>query len=122
MGSSLKDKMASLSPERQACIREETARLQAEYMTIQDLRKARELTQTRLGELLGKNQVTIAQMEKRTDMLLSTLRSYVEAMGGQLNIVVQFPDRDPVVLQGLGDDFDPESVPEPTPRTEAIPS
>ena len=65
MGSSLQDKMASLSPERQARIREETARLQAEYMTIQDLRKARELTQTRLGELLGKNQVTIAQMEKR---------------------------------------------------------
>ena len=122
MGSSLQDKMASLSPERQARIREETARLQAQYMTIQDLRKARELTQTRLGELLGKNQVTIAQMEKRTDMLLSTLRSYVEAMGGQLNIVVQFPDRDPVVLQGLGDSFSPESDPEPTPRTEAIPS
>lgn len=120
MGTSLKDKMASLSPERQARIRKETERLQAEYLTIQDLRKAREMTQTRLAEILGKNQVTIAQMEKRSDMLLSTLRSYVEAMGGHLDIVVQFPDREPVVLQGLGEDFVPVPSTEMT-QTDATP-
>ncbi len=119
MNTSLKDKMASLPPERQARIREETARLQAEYMTIQDLRKAREMTQARLGEMLGKSQVTIAQMEKRTDLMLSTLRSYVEAMGGHLDIVVQFPDRDPVVLQGLGEDFTPAASPVTPLQTEA---
>ena len=101
MSTSLTEKMAALSPERQERIEAETARLQAEYMTMQDLRKARELTQVRLAEILGKSQVTIAQMEKRTDVLLSTLRSYIEAMGGHLDLVVRFPDREPVVLQGL---------------------
>ncbi|MGE0715867.1 MAG: helix-turn-helix domain-containing protein [Alphaproteobacteria bacterium] len=75
--------------------------LAAEYFTLQQLRKARELTQVQLGALLGKNQVAIAQLERRTDMLLSTLRSYVEAMGGSLSLVVQFPDRDPVYLAGV---------------------
>jgi len=101
MGTSLKEKMAALSPERRERIKAETARLQAEYMTMQDLRRAREMTQVRMAEILGKSQVTIAQMEKRTDVLLSTLRSYIEAMGGHLDLVVRFPDREPVVLQGL---------------------
>jgi DNA-binding XRE family transcriptional regulator len=104
MGTSLQEKMAALDPARQARIKAETERLQAEYMTLQDLRKAREMTQVRLAEILGKSQVTVAQMEKRTDVMLSTLRSYIEAMGGQLDLVVRFPDREPVVLQGLSDD------------------
>ena len=108
MGTSLQEKIASLSLERQARIKDETARLQANYMTMQDLRKARKMTQVRLAERLGKSQVTIAQMEKRTDLLLSTLRSYVEAMGGRLELVVQFPDRNPVVLQGLSEEIEPQ--------------
>lgn len=104
MGTTLKDKMAALDPERQARIRAETERLQAEYMTMQDLRKARQMTQVRMAEILGKTQVTIAQMEKRTDVMLSTLRSYIEAMGGKLDLVVHFPDREPVVLKGLSED------------------
>jgi hypothetical protein len=122
MGTSLKDKMAALDPARQARIRAETERLQAEYMTIQDLRKAREMTQVRLAEILGKSQVTVAQMEKRTDVMLSTLRSYIEAMGGQLDLVVRFPDREPVVLQGLSDDGPSPNPSTPSsPRTEATP-
>lgn len=109
MGTSLKDKMASLSSERQARIRDETARLQAEYLTMEDLRKARKMTQVRMAEILGKSQVTIAQMEKRTDVLLSTLRSYIEAMGGRLDLVVRFPDREPVILQGLTEEMEPQS-------------
>ena len=104
MGTSLKDKLTALDPARQARIKAETERLQAECMTMQDLRKAREMTQVRVAEILGKSQVTVAQMEKRTDVMLSTLRSYIEAMGGQLDLVVRFPDREPVVLQGLSDD------------------
>jgi transcriptional regulator with XRE-family HTH domain len=80
------------------------AKLVEEYRTLQRLRRARELTQTQLGELLGKDQVSISQLEKRTDMLLSTLRSYVEAMGGTLNLVVQFEDHAPVILSGLAED------------------
>jgi hypothetical protein len=49
-------------------------------------------------------------MEKRTDVLLSTLRSYIEAMGGRLDLVVQFPDREPVILQGLSDEIEPHDA------------
>jgi transcriptional regulator with XRE-family HTH domain len=94
--------------------RAEAARRAAEraelYVTLQALRKARELTQVQLANILGKNQVAISQIEKRTDMLLSTLRSYVQAMGGNLSIVVQFPDREPVILAGLDDD-EPAAAP-----------
>ncbi|MGH8056682.1 MAG: helix-turn-helix domain-containing protein [Candidatus Entotheonellia bacterium] len=122
MGTSLQEKMAALDPARQARIKAETERLQAEYMTLQDLRKAREMTQVRLAEILGKSQVTVAQMEKRTDVMLSTLRSYIEAMGGQLDLVVRFPDREPVVLQGLRDDGPaPHSSGPSSPRTKATP-
>jgi transcriptional regulator with XRE-family HTH domain len=72
-----------------------------EYKTLQQLRKARELTQNQLAELWGKDQVSISQLEKRSDMLISTLRSYVEAMGGSLNLVVQFEGQAPVILSGL---------------------
>lgn len=77
-----------------------------EYHTLQDLRKARELTQVRMAELMGKSQDNISRIEQRSDVLLSTLRSYVEAMGGKLDLRVQFPDRAPVILEGFtaGDD------------------
>jgi DNA-binding XRE family transcriptional regulator len=107
MGTSLQEKLALLAPERQQRIQAETDRLQAEYLPLRDLRQARQLTQVRLAEILGKSQVTIAQMERRTDILLSTLRSAIEAMGGQLEIVVRFPDRVPVVLQGLSAEVAP---------------
>jgi transcriptional regulator with XRE-family HTH domain len=103
MGTTLNDKIAQLDPDHQAEIAAEAERLRAEYLTLKDLRKARELTQVQLAELLGQNQVSIAKLEKRTDILLSTLRRYVEAMGGRLDLVVAFPDRPPVYLDGLGD-------------------
>lgn len=114
MTTSLQEKMATLPPERQQWIRAETARLQAAYLTLQEVRKARAMTQVRLAELLGKSQVTIAQVEKRTDLLLSTLRSYIEALGGQLELVVRFPERDPIILQGLCAEDEP--VPSHTQR------
>ena len=51
----------------------------------------------------------IAKLEKRTDLLLSTLRRYVEAMGGKLNLFVEFPDRPPVLLDGIGEVDEPAS-------------
>ena len=53
------------------------------------------------AESLGIGQERVSRLEKRSDLLLSTLRSYVEAMGGNLQIVAQFPDRPPIVLTGL---------------------
>lgn len=75
-----------------------------EFKTLQQLRKARSLTQEYVGQKLGKKQVSVAQLEKRSDFLLSTLRSYVEALGGDLDLVVRFKDRPPVVLAGVGDE------------------
>lgn len=86
-------------------------RLHAEYLTLQELRKAMKLTQEQLAEMLEIRQATIAQTEKRSDLMLSTLRSYVEAMGGKLSLTAEFPDRAPVSLVGFGDFNDTEEPP-----------
>jgi len=54
-----------------------------------------------MAKKLKVGQDTVSRVEKRTDMLLSTLSGYVEAMGGELNVVAEFPDRPPVRLQML---------------------
>jgi transcriptional regulator with XRE-family HTH domain len=73
-----------------------------ELATLKDLRQAAQQTQAQLAAALGVGQDTISRLEKRSDMLLSTLRHYVESMGGQLNLVAQFPNRPPVVIEHLG--------------------
>lgn len=103
MGTTLKEKLEQLDPDRKAKIEAEADRLHAEYLTLQELRKAKQLTQVQLAQSLGVRQESIAQMEKRSDLLVSTLRSYVEAMGGRLNLSVEFPGKAPVSLEGLGD-------------------
>ena len=97
------DVLNSLSAEERLAIAARGRELVAEYLTLQDLRKARTLTQERMAELLGINQENVSRLEKRTDLLLSTLSSYVSAMGGRLRIVAEFPGRPPVVLSGLSD-------------------
>ena len=61
-------------------------------MPLNELRQARGLSQKMLAEVLHGQQPAIAKIEKRTDMYLSTLRSHIEAMGGELDIVARFPD------------------------------
>jgi transcriptional regulator with XRE-family HTH domain len=61
-------------------------------MPLQELRRARQLSQEQLAEELGATQPEISKIEHRTDMYVSTLRRFVEAMGGQLEIVARFPD------------------------------
>jgi len=63
-------------------------------MPLQELRQAHQMSQERLAQLLTTKQANISRMERRTDMYISTLRSYIEAMGGQLDIVARFPDGD----------------------------
>lgn len=92
-----------LDADRRARIEAEADRLHTEYLTLQELRKAKDLTQVQLAEVLGISQATVAKYERQSDLLLSTLGSYVKAMGGKLNLVVQFPGKEPVTLEGLGD-------------------
>ena len=84
---------AKMGPERVTASRAR-AKMIIEEMPLMQLRNAREMTQTRLAEVLSVDQGRISKLEKRTDMYLSTLRSYVEAMGGTLEIRAVFPDGD----------------------------
>jgi len=99
--STLKERMKALPPARRKKIEARAAKLIAEEASLCELRQALKLTQEQLAEALGIGQEGISKLEKRSDLLLSTLRSYVEAMGGHLSIVAEFPDRPPVVLAGL---------------------
>ena len=76
-----------LPSKRRAKIKARTAELIAEEMTLRDLRNAMELTQKRMAEMLGIGQDSVSRLEQRSDLLLSTLQSYVEAMGGTLHVI-----------------------------------
>lgn len=98
------EKIKKLSAAQRKKVEARSAALLAEEMTLRDLRKARELTQARVAEQLGITQDGVSRLEKRSDLLLSTLRKSVEAMGGRLSLVAEFPDRAPVVLTGIAGD------------------
>ena len=66
------------------------AELTAE-MPLRELRQAMALTQQDLADRLQVNQPAVAKLEQRTDMYISSLRSYIESIGGQLRIVASFP-------------------------------
>lgn len=82
---------AKMAPESQARVEAKAQKLLAE-MPLNELRQARGLSQKVLAEVLHVQQPSIAKMEKRTDMYISTLRSHIEAMGGQLEVIARFPD------------------------------
>ena len=84
---------AKMSPERRAKIAKEVEKALAE-MPLHELRNARGLSQKMLAEALNIQQPAIAKLERRTDMYISTLRSHIEAMGGQLEIIARFQDGD----------------------------
>ena len=98
---SLDEMMATLDPERRGKIEERAAELIAEEMTLRELRKARKLTQVSVARELGISQDAVSRLEQRSDVLLSTLRRTVEAMGGTLSLIARFPDRPPVELSGI---------------------
>jgi DNA-binding XRE family transcriptional regulator len=72
-----------------------------ELATLKDLRLAVQQTQAEMAATLNVGQDTISRLEKRSDMLLSTLRRYIEGMGGKLELVAHFPNRPPVVIEHL---------------------
>ncbi|HEY7395007.1 MAG TPA: XRE family transcriptional regulator [Gemmatimonadaceae bacterium] len=92
---------AKMSPERRARAAERTKAMLAE-LPLQELRRARELTQATLAETMECGQDEISKLERRADMLVSTLRRYVEAMGGRLDIVATFPEGE-VRIANLGE-------------------
>jgi transcriptional regulator with XRE-family HTH domain len=97
----LRERMDSLPSARREKIEARAAALVAEEMSLRDLRKARKKTQIRVARELGIKQENVSRLEKRADLLISTLRGYVEAMGGELRLVAEFPDRPPITLTGI---------------------
>jgi len=87
-----------LSPAERKKVEDRAAEIIAEEMTLRDLRKARRLTQARLARKLGITQDSVSRLETRSDLLLSTLRKTLKAMGGDIRIVAEFSDRAPLVL------------------------
>lgn len=102
MTATLKEMIDRLPPARQRKVKARASALIAEAMTLRDLRLARRHTQTSLARKLKIGQHSVSRLEQRSDLLLSTLRDYVSAMGGSLELVARFPDRPDVVLTGLG--------------------
>ncbi len=86
------------TPEERAHVEARIALLIEEELTLQDLRQAQHLTQERMAELMGVRQENVSRLERRADLLLSTLSSYVAAMGGKLRLMAEFPDRHPVAI------------------------
>ena len=96
--------LAQLPEERRRRIEQWAAELIAEELTLREVRRARRLTQARLSKKLKIGQEGVSRIEKRSDLYISTLRSNVEGVGGKLKLVVELPDRPPVILSGLGED------------------
>jgi transcriptional regulator with XRE-family HTH domain len=100
---SLEEMLATESEKFRQSVKQRTAELIAEELNLRELRRLRKLTQARLSKKLKIGQEGVSRIEKRTDLYLSTLRSYVEGLGGKLSLTVEFPDRAPVVLSGFGE-------------------
>ena len=102
---SLDEILNEMSAERRARIDRLAQEFRAE-INLRELRRLRKLTQARLSKKLKIGQEGVSRIEKRTDLYLSTLRSYVEGVGGKLSLIVEFPDHAPVILAGLGENAD----------------
>jgi transcriptional regulator with XRE-family HTH domain len=79
------------TPKRRQKVEAKKSALRA-AMPLYELRQARAMTQKALGDALKVNQPAIAKMERRADVYVSNLRSYIEAMGGRLKVIAEFPE------------------------------
>jgi hypothetical protein len=98
----LEEMLSDMPAERRLRIEQLAQEMRTE-MNLREVRRLRKLTQTRLSKKLKIGQEGVSRIEKRSDLYISTLRSYVEGVGGKLKLVVELPDRPPVILTGLGE-------------------
>jgi hypothetical protein len=101
MSRNVNDIIRKLTPAQRKKVEARAAQLIAEEMTLRQLRQACRLTQQKVAKSLRIGQEGVSKIERRSDLLISTLREYVRAMGGRLSLVVEFPDREPVILSGI---------------------
>lgn len=98
MTKSLDEVMACVSQTRRKKIEKRSEKLTEQHMTLQALHKELNLTQEVIADGMKMKQANVSKVEKRSDMLVSTVRSYVEAMGGKLELVAKMPGHPPVKL------------------------
>ena len=103
LGRSIDDVVAAVPAERQAKIQTRTAEILAEVDGLRELRRLAEKTQAQLAHTLGVKQPSIVKMEYQADLYLSTLRRFVEAAGGRLEVRVTLPGKGEVRLTGIGE-------------------
>lgn len=102
----LRDKM---SPERQEESRQKAAELLA-AMPLQEIRKALSLTQVQLAQSLNITQPSVAKLESQTDMYISTLKRFIEAMGGELKVTATFPGKGEVEITQFSSEDDEQEA------------
>lgn len=99
----LKEVLDILPPKRRAEIDRRFEELVNEVESLRELRRLSEMSQAKIAKSLNISQPAVSKIEKQTDMYLSTLRGYVEAMGGELDVIVRLPNRGPVKVKSLED-------------------
>jgi len=97
------DIIKQLPSARRKRIEHRAGQLVEEEMTRQQLRVALKRTQVEVARALGINQDSVSRLEQRADILLSTLRKYVKALGGDLSLIAEFPNHAPVRLGGIAE-------------------
>ena len=103
MGRTHSEIMAALPPERRRKVEARTAELIAEVEGLQALRKLAERSQVAMAKELKIKQPSVAKIERQTDLYLSTLRRFVEAAGGTLELRVELPGTGAFTLTGVGE-------------------
>jgi predicted transcriptional regulator len=103
MAVSIEEIMKNFSPKRKKRIRERAKKCLEEYESLQTIRKDLGVTQTEVAEKLDIKQNNISDLEKRTDTKLSTLRDYLNALGGELIVSAKFPGQPPRIIESLSD-------------------
>jgi DNA-binding XRE family transcriptional regulator len=116
MGRNLNQIIADLPPDRQAGIDARYRGMKDEVEGLRELRQVAGKAQADIATALNIKEPSVSKVEKQTDMYLSTLRSYVEAIGGELDLVVRLPKRPAFRLQHLGDVFKP--APDTRPKSQ----
>jgi transcriptional regulator with XRE-family HTH domain len=110
MPKTLTEVMDRLPPVRRARIEADTAAEAAGIMTLREVRKAFRMSQESVAKALDMEQESVSRLERRSDLLLSTLRKYVAAMGGSLKLVAEFPHHPPIQIETLSElDDEPEA-------------
>jgi len=104
MGRHLKEIIAEFSPQRRKRVDTRYRELKQEVESLRELRKIAGKAQADIATSLNIKQPSVSKIEKQTDMYLSTLRSYVEANGGELELLVKFPKRPALRLRHLSEE------------------